>query len=481
MSDSLRSNSKTEDQTKLLVIFSAGGKGTRIQSLNSTVPKPMIPIAGKPILQWGIENLVAQGYDKFIITVSHLADVITDYFGDGSKFGCSIEYYTETEPLGNAGALFKMMESRRIEEETSFLYFIADAIFDIDADRFWRYHCEHQALASLFCHPNSHPFDSSVLVTAEDGRVVQWLNKEDQRPEWYKNQVNAGLQILSTELLKMSGIKPEEVGTGEGQRKVDLDRDILKPLLSSNRIFAYHSSEYCKDAGTPDRFHVVEDDIVSGRVSSKNLSRPQKAVFLDRDGTINRYVGFLRKIDQFELLPTAAEAIKLINASGYLAIIVTNQPVIARGEVTPSELDNIHAKLETELGNDGAYVDGIYICPHHPDKGFAGEIPSLKFDCDCRKPKPGLLLTAAADFNISLEESWMIGDSWRDVQCGQSAGCKTIFLNGEGTETESNQKNGNSREQTHSATFGAPDLLSPTVCFNVCSDLLEAVKSILGS
>ena len=118
-----------------------------------------------------------------------------------------------------------------------------------------------------------------------------------------------------------------------------------------------------------------------------------------------------------------SEAIKLINQSGYLAIVVTNQPVIARGEVTWDELHEIHRKMETLLGKDGAYIDGIYICPHHPDKGFEGERPEYKIDCDCRKPKPGLLLQAAQDYNIDLTQSYMIGDSERDVEAGINAGC----------------------------------------------------------
>lgn len=135
-------------------------------------------------------------------------------------------------------------------------------------------------------------------------------------------------------------------------------------------------------------------------------------------------MGFLRNIDDFELIEGVAEAIKLINQSGYLAIVVTNQPVIARGEVTWDELNEIHKKMATLLGKEGAYVDGIYICPHHPDKGFEGERPEYKIDCDCRKPKPGLLLQAAKDFNIDLSESYMIGDSHRDVEAGENAGVK---------------------------------------------------------
>ena len=193
-------------------------------------------------------------------------------------------------------------------------------------------------------------------------------------------------------------------------------------------MFAYDSPEYVKDMGTPERFYSVSRDFQLGVVEAKKLSHPQKAIFLDRDGTINKYVGFLRSPSEFELLPGVADAVRLINESGYLAIVVTNQPVIARGEVTVSELQVIHDKLETLLGHEGAYVDGLYYCPHHPDKGFEGEVKELKFDCDCRKPKPGLILRAAEDFNIRLEDSWMIGDGKNDVKAGQAAGCRTVLI-----------------------------------------------------
>ena len=158
------------------------------------------------------------------------------------------------------------------------------------------------------------------------------------------------------------------------------------------------------------------------------MSNKQKAIFLDRDGTINKYVGFLRNIDEFELLPGVIEAIKKINASGYLAIVVTNQPVIARGEVSYGELEEIHNKMETLLGEKGAYIDAIYYCPHHPDKGYDGEIPELKFECDCRKPKPGMLWKAATDFNVDLSKSWMIGDGENDVLAGKNARCMTGYI-----------------------------------------------------
>ena len=210
--------------------------------------------------------------------------------------------------------------------------------------------------------------------------------------------------------------------------KIDLDRMLLKPLAGTGKMFYYDSPEYVKDMGTPQRYQSVCDDYRTGIVRAKNLSSQQKAIFLDRDGTINRYVGFLREMDEFELLPGVVEAIRKINQSQYLAIVVTNQPVIARGEVTKEQLDGIHQKMETLLGEGGAYIDALYYCPHHPDKGFEGEIPELKIDCDCRKPKPGMLLQAASDYNIDLSQSWMIGDSENDRKAGENAGCQTLLV-----------------------------------------------------
>ena len=252
---------------------------------------------------------------------------------------------------------------------------------------------------------------------------------------------NAGLHVIDPKVLDMVSIDADKIGTVDKTTgktvKVDLDRQLLKPLAGTGKMFCYDSPEYVKDMGTPDRFHQVEEDFKAGRVAAKNLSNKQKAVFLDRDGTINKYVGFLRNINEFELINGVAEAIKKINASGYLAIVVTNQPVIARGEVTFQELEEIHNKMETELGLQGAYLDAIYYCPHHPHKGYEGEVPELKIECDCRKPKPGMLLKAATDYNIDLSQSYMIGDGENDIKAGLAARCKAILVNGTGTDAKS--------------------------------------------
>ncbi len=414
------------------VIIMAGGKGTRIASVKSDVPKPMIEICGKPILLWQIESLKDQGLTDITLVIGYLGHIIKDYFGDGSQLGVNINYFVEDSPLGTAGALFKM----NLEED--FLLLCGDVILDVDYHRFIEFHRANKAWASLMAHPNGHPYDSSLLVTEilppqvpggnpiDTHRVVKWMNKEDERL-YYKNRVNAGIEIISPELLKetMKHFVPRHPETPD---KIDLDRDVLKPNIGTGRIYAYDTPEYIKDMGTPDRYYEVEKDIQIGKVKARNLSQKQKAIFLDRDGVINKHIGFLRKSEDFELVPGAIEGIKTINKSGYLAIVVTNQPVIARGECTFEELQKIHDKMETELGKEGAFVDAIYICPHHKDKGFEGERPDYKFDCGCRKPKPGLLLQAAKDYNIDMSQSYMIGDNDTDIEAGRNAGCMDSVL-----------------------------------------------------
>ena len=430
------------------VVIMAGGKGTRIASIASDIPKPMIKIGDKPILEHEIECLKKQGLTDIIITVSHLGNIIMEYFGDGSKispatgkeFGVNIEYFVEETPLGNAGALFKIKNKLK----SDFLLLNADSLFNVDFNRFIKFHKENKALVTLFTHPNSHPYDSGLIITDENNIVLEWLNKEDERPVWYNNRVNAGLHIISPQILEKNIDK----------EKIDLDRDLLKPLAGTGKMYAYNSPEYVKDMGTPERYYSVCNDLLSGKVFNKNLINKQKAIFLDRDGTVNEYVGFLRNIDEFKLIENTAEAIKKINSSEYLAIIVTNQPVIARGEVTYEELNQIHKKMETLLGQEGAYLDGIYYCPHHPKSGFEGEIKELKIECECRKPKPGMLLDAAKDFNIDLEKSWIIGDSENDILAGKNAKCNTAYIN--------------AKE------------INENIDYNICGrDLLECVNKIL--
>lgn len=279
------------------VVIMAGGKGTRISSMFKDIPKPMIEISGRPILEHEVERLRSQGFTDIIMTVSHLGGVIMDYFGDGSKispatgkpFGVRIEYFNEVVPLGNAGALFKLKE--KLTDD--FLLLNGDAIFDIDFRRFVDFHQSRGAAATLFTHPNSHPYDSGLIIADGDHRVLSWLTKEDERPEYYDNRVNAGLHVLRRDVLDRSVIDAAQVGLPDASGKtlkVDLDRDILKPLAGSGTLYCYDSPEYVKDMGTPERLEAVKKDFLAGVVGARNLAGKQKAIFLDRDGTDRKSV-----------------------------------------------------------------------------------------------------------------------------------------------------------------------------------------------
>ncbi|MBQ6217200.1 MAG: HAD-IIIA family hydrolase [Erysipelotrichaceae bacterium] len=394
-------------------VIMAGGKGTRLATLNMDIPKPMFPVLGKPILEYQIESLKKSGITDITLVVGHLREVVIDYFKDGKKQGVNINYIEESEPLGTAGALYYLKD-----EKEPFVLVFGDLILDIDFNRFMDFHTDHGAAITLYGHPNAHPYDSDVIEIDRNNRVTRILSKKDERNFFYHNFINAGIYCVS----------PDALESIKEPKKIDLEKTLITKLIADKKVYAYKSTEYVKDMGTPERLAAVTADVKNGIVAGRNLKKKQKAVFLDRDGTINEYVGFLRSVDEFRLLPRVSEAIARINASPYLAIVATNQPVIARGEVTFSELEEIHKKMETELGKGGAYLDDIFFCPHHPNKGYEGEVAELKLDCDCRKPKIGMLLQAAEKYNIDLGSSWFVGDTTMDIQTGKNAGMKTILV-----------------------------------------------------
>lgn len=211
-------------------VIMAGGKGTRISEMFPDIPKPLIPIDGVPVLEREIISLHNQGFDDIIITISHMGDKIKEYFEDGSKWNVNIQYFEEKIPLGNAGALFKI---RNLLGKEPFLLLNADAMFEVDFNRMLKFHKEHKALVTLFTHPNSHPYDSGLIVANEKSIVEEWLTKEDARPQWYKNRVNAGLHIIDPSVLDMLSINEDDIGREINGKvvKVDLDRQILKPCV----------------------------------------------------------------------------------------------------------------------------------------------------------------------------------------------------------------------------------------------------------
>lgn len=399
-----------------IAVIQAGGMGTRMVELTKDViPKPMLPLNGKPMIQWQIENIRKYGIIEIILIVGHLGEKIQEYFGDGSSFGVHIQYIRETKPLGSAGALYYLKD--RLQGR-NFLLIFGDVMFDIDWNRMITFHETKKGLATLLIHPNSHPHDSDLVVVDEEQCVIGIDSKNNVRDYWYDNCVNAGLYILSDGILKHIN-KPA---------KTDLEQELLKPIMTQRQVFGYQTPEYVKDAGTIQRFQAVCEEQKQGIWEQKNLNNKQKCVFLDRDGTINKFCGLLNEEEQFELEEGVAEAIRLLNASKYLVIVVTNQPIVARGLCEIADVQRIHKKMQVLLGQQGAYLNDIVFCPHHPDKGFPEENPIYKIPCNCRKPAIGMIEQMAEKYNLDLSDSYMIGDSTVDIQTGKNAGTKTILL-----------------------------------------------------
>lgn len=399
-----------------IAVIQAGGKGTRMTSLTrDLIPKPMLKLNGKPLLQWQIENVAAFGIKRFVIIIGHLGEKIREYFGNGESFGVEIEYIEEKQPLGSAGALYYLKETHTNDD---FWLIFGDVMFDLAWDRMVSFHEEKKALGTLLVHPNSHPYDSDLVILSESSQVMAITEKGRKHDNWYENLVNSGIYILNHQILDLL-TEPA---------KTDLEQDILVPLIKTGKLYGYRTSEYVKDTGTPERFRKASREQIEGIWERRSLRNRQSCVFLDRDGTLNQYRGLISNESEFELELHAAEAVKMLNEAGILAIVVTNQPVVARGMCEIEDVKRIHRKLQTLLGDDGAYLDDIVFCPHHPDKGYPEENPQYKIVCNCRKPATGMIDDMVKKYHIDINSSYIVGDSTVDIQTGICAGLKTILL-----------------------------------------------------
>jgi histidinol-phosphate phosphatase family protein len=393
----------------------AGGRGTRLSHVFRDIPKSMVPVAGRPLLEIVVETLAQQGIRELVLFTGFQAEQIESYVGDGRRWDISIRYVTEKSPMGTAGSLMQNLHHMH----DVFLVVYGDTLFHVDLNRFLKFHRNSRADLTLFLHPNDHPYDSDLVETESDGRVTAFHKSPHAEGTFYRNLVNAALYIVQKKALQAL----------EPRIPLDFVRDIFPAMLKRGcRLFGYSSREYIKDMGTPDRYEKVHQDFVSGKIERGDLSHKKAAVFVDRDGTLTRSTDYVRKLEELDLFSFGGRAVARLNSSHYLTVLVTNQPVIARGEMSESELRQLHNKLETLLGQERAFLDGLYVCQHHPEKGFEGERPELKIDCDCRKPKIGLIKEAAEELNIDGARSWFVGDTTTDMQTARNAGLRSILV-----------------------------------------------------
>ena len=399
---------------KKQVVILAGGLGTRLRKRLKNLPKPMVPILGKPALYYQIQLCIRHKFTNIILLVRHRNKKIKEYFGDGSAFGVSIKYIIDNNYYGTYGALYNALPNL----EKKFFVFYGDTFLDINLSNMWSAHNSHKADCTIFVHPNDHPHDSDLVESDTKGFIKKIYHRSANNK--VRNLVNAGLYIINK--AKIQSFKPPKENS-------DIAKDIFPQMIDDGiKIFGYKTCEYIKDIGTPERLDLLNKDINAGLVDNLSSRKMRGAVFLDRDGTLNYELDHIKSPSKIKLYNRASKAIRNLNKHGKLAIVVTNQPVVARGDISLEKLNQIHARLEMLLGKDGAYLDHIYFCPHHPESGFPNEITKLKRSCNCRKPRTGLLLKACKRYNIDKSKSWMIGDTTTDIKLGLNFGLRTILV-----------------------------------------------------
>ena len=403
------------------LVIIAGGKGQRLAAIAGNLPKALVQVGGKPVLQHQIELAAAAGVREVTILAGHGGCAVQMFAESIPHAGVAVRTLIEQEPLGSAGAVLAALAA--LPEHFFALY--GDLMLAVDLERLARAHLERDADLTAVVHPNDHPHDSDLLETDAAG----WIRAIHPYPHLgerdFGNLVNAALYVVRRDALRDCAM--QSVRSAQ-RRSVDFARDLMPVLIGQGRVLAYRTPEYIKDMGTPERLARVEADWRAGLIRRQGPAGGYPAVLLDRDGTLNVDRAFINSPSQIDLFPEAGPALKSLRESGFRLAILTNQPVIARGEATEDDVEAIHRRLEWKLGEAGAYVDGIYVCPHHPDAGFEGERRELKVACECRKPATGLFERARRELDLDPARTWMIGDTTRDIEMARRAGVRSILL-----------------------------------------------------
>ena len=401
-------------------VIPIGGKGTRLKSITSEVPKPLYPINGKSTLYRCCEQLKSNGIEDIYITINYNSDSCTTEIRKIEKeLSISIQIFKEEEELGECGALWKI--KNRVNKKIIFIN--GDLIYSIAINKLFEFHTRLGSEFTLVTHVSSHPSDSD-LVSASNGSQIDsiYLKSDPSHQAVNAYLGNAGIAVFDKVLLY-------RIDSPKGKEPSSLFHHLVYNAFKLNiRIFSYNTTEYIKDMGTPDRFIEIENLLKKNLIEINNYNRRQKVLFLDRDNTIIECEDKNYIINSKNLKFLDANIHKIINLSkGYnFVCLVTNQPQIAMGLISIKYLEEIHSKIVKYCLNLGLKIDVISFCPHHPHQGYESEINVLKNDCFCRKPQPGMLIKQSYDRNIDLEKSLLIGDSECDRLAAENANCQFL-------------------------------------------------------
>jgi len=394
------------------VVILAGGKGSRVSHLTDGKSKAEIKILkNKSIIGLQLDSLTKLKKSIYILSnykFISLKSEINKYQNNNVKI------IDEELRRGTAGCL-KVLENIK---STVFLIIAGDLVFNMDFNKLLKFHLKKKSDCTLVVHPNNHPQDSDLVEVDKNSKVINFYNKSGNKKN-IRNLSLSGIFVIKKNVFKI--IKKDKFQ--------DFSKDIIPLMIKKKKkIFAYITREYIKDAGTPGRIAQVQSELKSFKYKMGNINKKIPAIFLDKDGVINRDNYNFKYQSIKIILPGVFEAIKKINQSGFLCILVTNQPAVAKGFVTLDKLKKDLDYLEYKLGLNNCFLDRIYFCPCHPDKGFVNEVRKFKRVCNWRKPNNGMLLQSRLDLNIDFKKSYMIGDTYNDYLAAKKTGVKFVAV-----------------------------------------------------
>jgi len=365
------------------------GLGTRLRPLTDTIPKPMVSVNGKPFLAYLVELLKENGIEEIVLLLGYMPEKITEYFGNGSRFGIKIKYFV-TDVSDETGTRIRKAKDLLRDE---FLLMYSDNYWPLNLDKLYSFHKEKAFSATVTVYSNKDNFTRNNVKVKEG--IVEKYDPSRSLPEL--NGVDIGFFILEKEILKMM---PEI--------NFSFEKTMFAKLVEEKKVAGFLTNHKYYSIGNLERLPATEEYL-----------KPKKIVFLDRDGVINvkpPKADYVKTWDEFKFLPGAVEGMKHLMGKGYTIFIVSNQAGIGRGLMSEADLTGIHNNLNTELKKNTIALSGIYYCLHHWEE-----------NCECRKPKPGMFFRAATEHSIDLTKCVFIGDDERDAEAGDAAWIKTIL------------------------------------------------------
>jgi histidinol-phosphate phosphatase family protein len=381
-----------------------GGKGTRLGHFAATTPKPLMPIDAETVLlDEVLFNIARYGFDDIVLLAGHLHEQFIDRYSGKGMLGANIRLVVEPAPAGTGGAI---ANAASVLAET-FLFANGDTLFDINLRHLDKILADApNAVAALALRrvPDTARFGS---VDLQNGCIVAFHEKNAAQ-SGQQGLINGGIGLLRREILSFIDQVPASIET-----------DVYPRLAAARQLRGMEFSGYFIDMGLPDTLVQARDEIPRRR------RRP--AVFFDRDGVLNHDSGYTHRVEDLKWIPGAIETIRRVNDMDALVFVITNQAAIAHGYYTQAEVDRFHAAMIADLAKEGAHIDAFYICPYHP----LAAIEAYRHpDHPDRKPNPGMILRALAEWPVGRGRSVLIGDQQTDIEAARRAGIEGLLFTG---------------------------------------------------